>query len=179
VEIILQQGRRAADIVERLTNFANRQKLDRQSWDLNTLVTETIGLMRQRLSLEGIALREELAADLPVVEVHPGQVQQIILSLLQNAREAILRVERKGLIQVRTRRRDGWVRLEVEDDGPGIPAEYQGRIFDPFFTTKEPGQGPGLGLGLSLIHRMVQEQGGQIWVEPRDPGTCVIMELPG
>jgi signal transduction histidine kinase len=176
LEAIGQQGRRAADTVRRLANFAKRQQLARQPTDLSALVGETVDLVRGQLAKDGVTLVEDLAPGLPRLEVHPGQVQQIVLHLMENAREAALRGGIGALVGVTTRSGDGTVRLEVVDNGPGIAPELRERVFDPFYTTRRPGDG--LELGLSLTYRMVREHGGRIWIEPREPGTCVVVELP-
>ena len=83
----------------------------------------------------------------------------------------------QGEITIRTRRREGWAVVEIEDNGPGIPPEIQPRIFDPFFTTKAPGQGTGL--GLSTSHAIVtQKHRGEIRVESRPGWTRFTVKLP-
>ena len=112
--------------------------------------------------------------DLPRVRCHAGQLNQVFLNLLMNACDAI---GDRGRIAVRTRTEDGQVRLEFEDDGPGIPGEVRDRIFEPFFTTKPVGQGTGL--GLSLTHGIIERHGGRIWVESgQQTGTRFVIELP-
>src|SRR2546425_10916473 len=75
------------------------------------------------------------------------------------------------------RSREGWVRLTVDDSGPGVPREIRGRIFDPFFTTKSPDEGTGL--GLAICQRVVTEVGGKIWLEDSDLGGArFVVELP-
>ena len=96
------------------------------------------------------------------------------MNLLINACDAI---GKHGTIHIRTRAVDGGVRVEIEDDGPGIPPEIQSRVFDPFFTTKPVGKGTGL--GLSISHGIVERHGGRIWVESAPGrGTRFVLELP-
>ncbi len=111
---------------------------------------------------------------IPRVRCYPGQLNQVFLNLLMNACDAI---ERDGTIRIRTRPTPDGVRLEFEDDGPGIPADVQNQIFDPFFTTKPVGAGTGL--GLSLSHGIIERHGGRISVSS-DPegGTTFVIELP-
>src|SRR5690606_31074662 len=102
-------------------------------------------------------------------------LNQVFMNLLINACDAL---GDKGRIRVRTRALDPRrVRLEFEDDGPGIPPEMIDRVFEPFFTTKPVGQGTGL--GLSLSHGMSERHGGRIWVESGPGrGSCFVIELP-
>jgi signal transduction histidine kinase len=111
---------------------------------------------------------------LPRVTCFAGQLNQVFLNLLVNACDAI---EEKGRIRVKTRPlRDG-VRIQISDDGPGIPESVQSRIFDPFFTTKPVGAGTGL--GLSLSHGIIERHNGRISVvSSPGRGTTFTVEVP-
>ncbi len=175
-QTIHQEGWRAQEIAERLLRFSRRQRADKQGMALNPLVEETLALVRYPFELDHVHLVGELGADLPLVEAQPGQIQQVILGLLQNSREAILKAGKPGAIRARTSHQGQWVRLEVEDDGPGIPEKIRERIFEPFFTTKSTGKGTGL--GLSLCHAIAVEHGGRLFAAPRQGGACLVLELP-
>jgi CheY-like chemotaxis protein len=114
----------------------------------------------------------------PDVEGDFGQLQQMLLNLLQNAQQAITHSGQGGLIGVRTGNAGaGRARLEVWDDGPGIPGAIQARIFDPFFTTKPPGVGTGL--GLAIVLGFARQHGGTVNVlSPPKGGTRFVVELP-
>src|SRR6185503_20467912 len=110
--------------------------------------------------LTNIDVIDALAAGLPHVFADGHQVQQVLLNLIINAEQAMLSENGRGILVVRS-----WhdaphesVSVEINDDGPGIPANLQPKIFDPFFTTKEVGKGTGL--GLSVAYAIVQEHGG-------------------
>jgi CheY-like chemotaxis protein len=145
---------------------------------LNELVDRTAGLMRASLSGSAVHLMVEKGASVPAVEGDFGQLQQALLNLLQNAQQAITQSGRGGLIGVRTGNAGpGRARLEVWDDGPGIPGAIQARIFDPFFTTKPPGVGTGL--GLAIVLGFVRQHGGTVNVlSPPKGGTRFVVELP-
>jgi signal transduction histidine kinase len=111
------------------------------------------------------------------------QIQQVVLNLVRNAAQAMAgKAERESLyrprLMLRTGYREGWVRLEVEDNGPGIPEAVRERLFEPFFTTK--GIGEGTGLGLWLCWSIVMERHkGRMWVESgEDNGARFVVELP-
>jgi two-component system NtrC family sensor kinase len=178
LETIHQEGQRAEGIAARLLQFVRRQKASTQSLSLNLLVQEVLALVGQQFELDRVQLTPVLASDLPRVQGHPGQLQQLLLALLQNSREAITKSGDAGAIKVGTRRQGNQVQLVVEDDGPGIPEALRERIFEPFFTTKEVGAVAGAGLGLSLCYTIAQEHGGRLWVEPRAAGACLVLELP-
>ncbi len=121
----------------------------------------------------GVSVERDFDA-LPAVRCFPAQLNQVFMNLVMNACDAI---EGTGNIRIRTRTLPDGVRLEFEDDGPGIPEEMHGRIFDPFFTTKPVGQGTGL--GLSISHGIVERHGGKMTVEcPPGGGTIFAIELP-
>jgi CheY-like chemotaxis protein len=96
---------------------------------------------------------------------------------MNNAEHAIASHRGQGTLSLSTSARDGAIRLEVKDDGPGMPPEVLARIFDPFFTTKEVGEGAGL--GLSVSYGIIKDHGGRIWADSRaGEGTSIIIELP-
>ena len=115
---------------------------------------------------------------LPFVQGDAGQLQQVLMNLLGNARHAIEEQGKRGTIRVKTRRiAQKRVLLEVSDDGPGIPQSIQARIFDPFFTTKSPGVGTGL--GLAIVLGIVRDYGGKVHLTSNiGQGTVFSIELP-
>ena len=144
-----------------------------QTCALPILVAETLLLFETHAVKAGIGVDRRLTPDLPWVEADANQLQQVLLNLLNNAREAL---GGRGEIRVSTAlTADGRVRFSVTDDGPGIPPEIQPRIFVPFFTTKEEGTG----LGLSVSYRIVRDHGGRLEVtsEP-GAGAAFTVDLP-
>jgi C4-dicarboxylate-specific signal transduction histidine kinase len=105
------------------------------------------------------------------------ELQQVVINLVTNAEHAV-RGRPNAVIELATEGREGWVRLTVEDSGPGVPQNVRSRIFDPFFTTKSPDEGSGL--GLSICQRVVAEVGGRIWLEDSETlgGAKFVVELP-
>ncbi len=174
VEAIYKAGLQARDISERLLNFVRGQKAQKEWINLNRLVQESVVLVRRTLQNERIEIVEELAPNLPWIEAHLGQLQQVALNLIQNSRDATR--EHGGRIVLRTLVRQGWVVFEVEDDGPGISDAIRAHIFEPFFTTK--GDGEGTGLGLSVCMGIARDHSGRLMVADCKEGARVVLELP-
>jgi signal transduction histidine kinase len=163
---------RVKKIVQDLRTFSRMDQAEIQEVDLHEEIDRNLALMEPRFKNEVRVERDY--GELPRVRCYAGQLNQVFLNLLMNACDAI---EEKGTIRITTRRTPGGVRLEFADDGPGIPAEVQGRIFDPFFTTKPVGVGTGL--GLSLSHGIIERHRGRIFVESEPgAGSTFVIELP-
>jgi hypothetical protein len=160
LEVLHRQTQRVARITQGLLTFARSSSGERAPVDLNHIVRETVLLAENQIAKGGVHLAVDLAPDLPVILGDADTLQQVMLNLVTNARDA---VERGGEIRILTRRRDRdrVIELVVADTGQGIAPEDLARIFDPFFTTKPTGTG----LGLSLTHGIVREHGGTIDVE--------------
>lgn len=173
---ISKAGLQAQAVGNRLLDFVRGHKSEKEWINFNRLVLETLELMRRMLKKENVVLEQELARNLPWIEAHAGQVQQVVLNLIQNSRDALNGYRVQGVIKVRTYGRDNRVVLEVEDNGPGIPEDIQERIFEPFFSTKTNGQGTGL--GLSICAGITKEHGGELRLEKRLMGTCMVLEFP-
>lgn len=188
IEEIKKAGERAAALTGQLLAFSRKQILKSEVINLNTVISD-IGQMLPRLIGEDIELRFDLAPSLNQVKADPGQVEQILLNLAVNARDAM---PRGGWITIKTENADlsgkfvkrrlvvepgHYVLLSVSDNGCGMDAETQEHIFEPFFTTKEVGKGTGL--GLSTVYGIVKQSGGSIWVysEP-GRGTTFKIYLP-
>lgn len=178
VRQIHQEAERATRILRQLLLDARETVPERRPVSLNQIVTRATEL--QRFSLAAGKIRVELDLDpaLPPVHGDAGQLQQVLINLLNNARHALEEQARGGAIRLRTRGAGARsVLLEVEDTGPGIPRAIQARIFDPFFTTKPAGVGTGL--GLSIVLSVVREHGGSVRLEsPPQGGALFQIELP-
>ena len=179
LETILSESDRAARIVRNLLTFARKRQTTRAMVDINQVVRETLALRAYEQSVSNVTVIDALAAGLPQVFADGHQLQQVLLNLVINAEQAMLSANGRGILVVRS-----WhdaeqesVSLEINDDGPGVPAELQPKIFDPFFTTKEVGKGTGL--GLTVAYAIVQEHGGRIRLETRpSSGASFYVELP-
>ena len=176
IQAVYEAGLQARSISERLLVSVRQQKTQKEWVNVTCLVQETVLLMRRTLLQDQIAIATDLAPNLPHIKAHAGQLQQVVLNLVQNSREAIKQVRDAGRIALRLSTRQGWIVLEVEDNGPGIPAEIRGDIFAPFFTTKASSQHSGL--GLSVCAGIAREHHGRLFVEACAQGACVVLELP-
>ena len=163
LQTVLQEAQRSQKIVQNLLAFARRQPPARTEADLNDAVARTVALRAYQLRSEKIRLETDLQPDLPRTWADFQQLQQVILNLVVNAEQAIQECGRGSRIVVRTRAASGAIRIEVEDDGPGIPESARTRLFEPFFSTKDVGKGTGL--GLSICWGLVSEHGGTIEVD--------------
>lgn len=113
-------------------------------------------------------------SELPPIKAKPEEIQQIFTNLLTNAVQAM---EGKGELRISTTGQNGVVFATIKDTGPGIPKEYLSKIYDPFFTTKE--QGKGTGLGLNIVHQLVEKHGGKIYVSSQEgKGTTFFLTFP-
>lgn len=163
---------RVKEIVQDLRTFSRMDQAELQDADLHEELDRTIGLMEPRFK-DGVTVVRNYG-NLPRVRCYPGQLNQVFLNLLMNACDAM---DSRGSIEITTRRTDGGVRIEVRDDGPGVPPELINRLFDPFFTTKEVGKGTGL--GLSLSHGIIERHGGKFSVNSNlGEGATFVIELP-
>ena len=169
-----KSARLATELVVRLRDVARNQPQIEGSVVPDRCLLDLAGLLRSLVG-RGIAVVEELRAGEVEVPLHPGELEQIVLNLAANARDAM---PLGGRIALRSRAIDGrrW-RLEVEDSGSGIPPENLGRLFDPAFTTKVAGKGTGLGLW--IVRTIAEQAGGTVSVSSQlGRGTSVALELP-
>jgi PAS domain S-box-containing protein len=158
-----RQGvKRVSDIVQNLRGFARLDQAAIDRVDLNASILSSLELFRGRLERHHIDVVTNLG-EIPRIVCAPAQINQVILSLLLNAQQAIEVTGRPGRIEVGTQASRKEVILEITDNGCGIPEEIHSRIFDPFFTTKPVGEGTGL--GLSISHSIVTDHVGRIELE--------------
>src|SRR5439155_7088012 len=157
-DAIVREVDRLTSITEEYLRFARLPKPQLSRADLNEVVRDLLEFVRPELVASGVQTEQSLSPELPRVMADVGQLRQLLLNLVRNAREAM---PGGGSLRVTTRGGEGAVEIDVRDTGPGIPAERLQRIFDPFFTTKERGTG----LGLAMAQEVAQEHGGQLTCE--------------
>jgi two-component system, cell cycle sensor histidine kinase and response regulator CckA len=186
VEEIAKAADRAAALTRKLLAFSRKQVMRPESLDLNTVVVGMEKMLR-RLIGEDVRIVTALDRDLLAVEADPSSIEQAILNLAVNARDAM---PDGGTLTIRTKnetlertdaawaiRPGRYAMLSVNDTGHGMDATTQARVFEPFFTTKPQGQGTGL--GLAMVYGIVKQSGGHIWVESAPgQGTTFTLYLP-
>ncbi|MBI3406705.1 MAG: PAS domain S-box protein [Acidobacteria bacterium] len=188
IEEIHRAGESAASLTRQLLAFSRKQVLAPRIVDLNEVVTDTQKMMR-RLIGEDIKFVLHLDAQLGSIQADPGQLEQVLINLVVNARDAMphggkLSIETANVIlddeYVRTHSvvsPGPYVSLHISDTGVGMDAATQARVFEPFFTTKE--QGKGTGLGLATVYGIVKQSGGFIWVySEKNSGTTFKVYFP-
>ena len=168
VNLILQQARRAATIVQNLLAFSRPASQVRVKVSLSEIVHGALQSEKAALTQKNIAVKFTSADDLPAVEGDRKQLTQVFLNIIANAEQSISPARDHGMLEVSLMRDGSNVRVTFSDDGTGVSSEIMGKIFDPFFTTKRPGGGSGLGLTICLA--VVKEHGGTIEVQST-PGT--------
>ncbi len=175
IEEVHKAGERAAALTRQLLAFSRRQVLRPRVIDLNQTV-RGLEIMLRRLVGEDVEIALQTEPALPPVRADPGQIEQVLMNLAVNARDAL---PQGGRISIETANVSPgpFVMLAVADNGVGMDEKTQARIFEPFFTTKEKGRGTGL--GLSMVLGIVQQSGGNIEVESAPTkGTTFRVYLP-
>ncbi|MBT8491439.1 MAG: HAMP domain-containing protein, partial [Deltaproteobacteria bacterium] len=175
IRVVQNGARRTKDIVQALHNYSRTDEESMVSVDLNRSIDDSLELLRH-LTKQSIDIERDYG-DVGRIDGHAGQLNQVFMNLLTNAAQAI--GGRDGaMIRIETEvTKDDAVEIRITDSGPGIPEEVLGRIFDPFFTTKDVGEGSGL--GLSIVHGIVERHGGTIEVRSEaGRGTTFTLVLP-
>src|SRR6185369_17727611 len=177
LELIHKAAQRCQKIVKSLLSFARRQKPERKPVSVNGMVEAVLDIVAYPLRTSNVEVSTQLDPSLPVVLADGHQIQQVLLNIMNNARQAIEEHRPSGKIKIITAACEPNVRIPIQDDGPGIAPENLRRIFDPFFTSKALGKGTGL--GLSLCYGMIKEHGGNIIpISKPGEGATFIVELP-
>jgi two-component system NtrC family sensor kinase len=174
---IVRNAIRCHKIVHSLLGFSRQHEPERKPLRLNDVADAVIEIVAYDMRVNNVALVREYDPNLPMLLGDSHQLQQVVLNIMSNARQALESFRRDGQITLRTGTTDDRVWIRIIDNGPGISAENLKKIFDPFFTTKP--QGKGTGLGLSLSYGIVQEHRGTIRAESQPGiGTEFILEFP-
>ncbi len=176
LDLVASESRRCGDLINNLLSLSRSAPINLQSTDLHTVIDRSLLLVRHQLELGGIELQLDVAKDLPRVSCDAAQIEQVLLALIMNARDAM---PRGGTLWLETRmnREANEIEIKVRDDGAGIPPDVLPQIFEPFVTTKENGHG--VGLGLAISRGIIERHKGRIEVESElGRGTTFTVTLP-
>ncbi len=187
LESIRASGSKAARIIQNMLSFSRKASTVAQPHDMVGIVDRSLELAAQDFDLKklysfrDIEVVRDYEDDLPPVECQEIEIEQVLLNLFRNAAQALRDKhdsDAGARLTVRIRREDETVRIEIEDNGPGMSEGVRHRVFEPFFTTKPPGVGTGLGLSVSYFI-VVEHHRGTITVESQPgKGTCFVVRLP-
>ena len=150
-------GNRAAEIIDRIRSFYKKSPPQRELVDVNGIIHEMLTLLKGEATRSSVAMRTELAAELPKIMVDRVQLQQVFMNLMLNAIEAMK--DSGGELTVKSELQDGQLQFSVSDTGVGLPTEEVDQIFSAFFTTKPQGSG----MGLAISRSIVESHGGRLW----------------
>ena len=187
IEDIQSSGLRAARIVRNMLQFSRRSELQTESIDIPELIERAVELaandydLKKKFDFRQIEIIRDYDLKLPEIRVVKTELEQVVLNLLKNAAQAIFTTamgKSKPRLILRIRNEADFVRIEIEDNGPGMEAKIRRRVFEPFFTTKPVGEGTGLGLSVSYMI-ITHNHNGEMWVHSiPGEGTTFIVRLP-
>jgi len=176
LELIASESRRCGDLIKNLLTLSRTAPMNVQSTDLHTVIDRCLLLVRPQLEQAGVEVQLKLAEDLPRVPCDPAQIEQVLLILIMNAKDAMPRGGNLW-IEARPNNAERAIEIQVRDDGAGIAPEVLSHIFEPFVTTKE--RGHSVGLGLAISRGIVERHKGHIEVESvLGRGTAFTITLP-
>jgi signal transduction histidine kinase len=170
LNVVVNESHRASQIFNNLRALFGRGEQERDVVDLNKMTSEVLEILGADLADHGITARLQLAPSLPFVIGHKGQLQEVLINLINNAIEAMETLKNEShVLQVKTEHCEDTITLTVEDSGPGIdPAKLEG-VFDAFFTTKRRG----MGLGLAICRMIIEQHAGRLAASPAHPHGAV------
>jgi signal transduction histidine kinase len=170
-EAMVDSTARIFDLIRAIKDYSYMDQMPIQEVDIPQGLENTLAMLASRL--RHVEVIRDYEPNLPCVSAYGRELNQVWTALIENALDA---VQDKGEIKLIVRTAGDMLLVEIWDNGPGIPAELQGRIFEPFFTTKAPGSG--LGLGLDVVSRIVRMHRGYVSVQSKPGSTCFQVRLP-
>lgn len=180
---IITYTNRMKEIVEKIGVFSRSGEnvSTSKTEDVNSIISDSLLLIRKDLELKGISLALKLEGKLPNVVVNPIKMETVLHNIILNSKEELenmpQRKDKKITISSEFNEQEGFIVIKISDNGRGIAQEHLFRVFDPFFTTKPFGKGTGL--GLSIVHGIMREMGGKVEVETKEKaGTTLILKIP-
>ncbi len=178
LDLAIRECYRVMDLVKKLQGFQGPSVQSLEWMDVNAAIRDMVALKKAGLMKNNIQLESDLDPRSPKLNAVGDQIKQVLLNLLNNAEEALQDNEGGGKIHIRTESRDSFLKIQVQDNGVGIPPELRQKIFEPFYTTKV--DRGGMGIGMSISREIVQAHGGRIDVHggPDGKGTVLTLTFP-
>ncbi len=186
LELIKKSGERASNLVQNMLSFARKTSSKFQYSHINEIMDKTLQLvtndynMKKKYDFKKIRIIKEYEDNLTKIKCEKTKLQQVFINILKNGAEAMVSAEttqEPPCFILRIFQFDNTITIEIENNGPAIPAEIKKRIFEPFYTTKEIGKGTGLGLSVSYFI-VTQNHNGKMWVTNSDIGPKFVIQLP-
>ena len=176
VERVIREGNRAAEVIKRLRALVEKAPTLREWLSVNDAITEVLPMIDAEIRRNAIALRTDLASDVPLIFGDRVQLQQVMLNLMLNAIDAMSGTDPpRDLLVTSARGESNEVLVTVRDSGSGLDEKSLDRLFEAFYTTKAQG----MGIGLAVSRRIVQTHGGFLWAQPNEPrGAVFAFTLP-
>lgn len=177
-DTIIHEARRIAFIVKNLLNMTRSSEDQMSSADIKEVVEQSVGMIRMLLKNNNINVTTDIPAGLPLVLCNTSEIKQVLLNLLTNSFHALSGTDKPDKkITIRAESEREMVKLDIEDNGCGIPEKHLPHLFDPFYTTKPFGKGTGL--GLHICRKIIQAHGGTVHIHSiQDQGTVVTVKIP-
>ncbi len=173
LEIILNQAHLSRDILQRLLAYARTGETKKEPLDLSGTIGMVIKILELPLSKAKVEVVEEMHAELPAIKANEKQLQEVFMNVVNNASDAM---PKGGTLTIRAEQEGGYVRIEFEDTGEGIPKKVLDKIYQPFFSTKGKN---GTGLGVSICKTIINRHGGELRYSSKvGKGTIVTIILP-
>ena len=170
MRVVLSAVEQMDDLLTRFLKFARSDEFNLSDVYINSLIKQDLNLIQFQVKNQPVKINMELTK-LPPVKADKAMIQQALLNLILNATEAM---PDGGLLTIRSRLDNGYVTVDINDTGAGIPAEIRDKIFDPFFTTKSDGTG----LGLSIVYNIMAIHNGEVAFNSNREGTTFTLKLP-
>ena len=179
LQLIEEATKRCRTIVQKLMTYAKKplETTEVSKVDLSKVIQDVISLLSYQLGQENIKIITAAKENNYFVTGSHNELEQVITNIILNAKDAIRKIKKSGNIYISLSEKGDWIKIEIKDEGGGIPKEIMPKIFDPFFTTKEVGRG--VGLGLSICQAIVEKHNGLITVQSEpNQGSIFTVQLP-
>jgi signal transduction histidine kinase len=180
LQLIEEATKRCRTIVQKLMAYAKKplEAANVTELDLSKVINNVVSFLGYQLEQENIKINiNAKKKDSCLVIGNHNELEQVLINIILNARDAIKRMKKGGIIDILVSQDNGWIKIQIKDEGIGIPKEIMPKIFDPFFTTKDVGKG--LGLGLSICQTIMEKHGGSITVQSEvNKGSVFTLRIP-